>query len=323
MDPRRGFFSAVNQLLAARGIEELDRQLVDVLPGATGFDRAVLLALPTMQQSARVRFSNGEPALELGDVPALSPLAAGGSLASARAGRAGDGEEPHGNVRAGYALAPLREGDRTVALLYADGLLPPTAEGEALEVLVSLAEIAGVARSALNLAVERDRLLSELDATSRIDSLTSLSNQRVFEERLQAELHRSARSRRPFALVIFDLDGLEEINSLYGRHTGDEVLQQFGAVLRARARHMDFAARYGEDEFVMVLVDIDHHASRAIVDRVLDAAQEAKLSVPVRLSASAGIALNYPVDTAETLIERAQAALSDAKRSGRDRTKIT
>lgn len=323
MDASRGLFSAINRLLAARSVEELDRALVDVLPAATGYERVALLSLPTMQQPARIRFAQGLPELDLEQIPSASPLAPGGFLTTPRYGGAGDDEAPHGTVQGLYVLAPLRERERTVALVYADAVTDRTSLDGARETLLQIVEIAGVVRAGINLAGERDRLLGELDAASRVDSLTALSNRRVFEERLSGELHRSARSRRPFALAIFDVDGLEETNRLYGRQSGDEVLQQFGHVLRARARHMDFAARFGDDEFVMLIVDVDHQAARAIVDRVLDGAREAKLSVPVRLSVSAGIALNYPVDTAETLIERAQAALSDAKGSGRDRTKIT
>ncbi len=322
MDAQRALFSAVNQLIAARSVEDLDRGLVEVSPGAAGFERVALLALPTMQQPARVRFVRGTPALDLNDVPDSSPLAAGGVLSGDMAGASGDAEEPHRGVQGSYVLAPLRERERPVALVYADSLRESASPDEAREALLHVLAVAGVVRAGLNLALERDRLLGELDSASRVDPLTALSNRRVFEERLAGELHRSARSRRPFALALFDVDRLDEINRTFGRPAGDEALQHFGAVLRGRARHMDLAARLADDEFAMLLVDVDHQAARSVVERVLDGAREASLSVPARLSVSAGIALNYPVDTAETLMERAQAALADAKRSGRDRTKI-
>ena len=313
--------AAITALLGAQSVEDLERTVLGILPEAAGFERAAVLSLPTMQQPAQIVHEAGHPPLDLRSVAPSSPLAAGGFLEGMRCGRSGDGDAPHGDVRGAYVLAPLREHRRTVAFVYADALREDADLGRACAAAEYALDVAAVVRAKLNLTLERERLLAELDALARTDALTSLPNRRVFDERLEEELHRSARSRRPFGLAIFDLDRFKELNSVYGSAAGDEALQRFGGVLRGCARHVDLAARFGGDEFAMLLIDVDHRAAKAIVERVLDVALQSKLSMPVRLSASAGIELSYPVDTAESLIERAYAALYEAKQSGRDRTR--
>lgn len=315
--------SAVSAMLGAQSAEELDRKIVDVLPGAVGFERVAVLTVPAPHRPAQIAHALGYPHLDLTAIPKHSPLAAGGDLDGLRSGSDEDGDPPHGDVRGSYLLAPLCERGRTVALVYADSLRDEDDLPDALSNVGYALEVAGLVRSTLTLAAERERLLAEMDALARTDALTGLPNRRVFEERLEEELHRSARSRRPFALSIFDLDHFKEINDSYGHQAGDEALQHFAATIRSRARHVDFFARFAGDEFAMVLVDVDHQSARAIVDRMLDAVRQSRLSSPISLSASAGVALSYPVDTAETLIERADAALYEAKKRGRDRLKVT
>ncbi|HEV3155037.1 MAG TPA: GGDEF domain-containing protein [Candidatus Baltobacteraceae bacterium] len=315
--------SAIGAILAAGDAGDVDRKIVDVLPGATGFERVALLSLPTMQQSSQVLYTVGYPKVALHGVPDGSPLASGGFLDGLRTGRAQDGTLPHEDVRGTFVLAPLREGDRLAGYVYADSLRDDAGTEEAASAIAYVLEIAGVVREKFSLIAERERLLSELDALSTTDALTSLANRRMLEDRMQEELHRSARSRRPFGLALFDLDRFNEINERFGHPAGDEALQHFAATVRARARHVDFVARFGGDEFGMLLVDVDHQAARVIVERILDALRQVRPSYPYRLSASAGVALSYPVDTVETLVERADSALHEAKQAGRDRAKVT
>jgi diguanylate cyclase (GGDEF)-like protein len=233
----------------------------------------------------------------------------------------GDEEDdavPHGNVRGAYLLAPLRESGRVVSVLYADTLREGVEPADAAASVAYALEIAGIVRANLALAAERDRLVAELDRMARTDTLTALPNRRTLEERLEEELHRSARSRRAFALAILDLDHFKTINDTYGHPAGDEALQAFAAALRAHARHADFVARFAGDEFAVIVIDTDPLKARAILERMLDAIRSVRLSTGARLSASVGVALSYPVDSAETLIERADSALYQAKAAGRD-----
>ena len=311
--------SAIATMLSARTAEDLDRLLLDVLPGAVGFERVALLTPPSAAQPARVLSELGYPALDLSSIPKLSPLAPGGVVDAIAMGSEEDGVLPHGAVRGDYLIAPLREGGRVVSLVYADTLRDGVEPADAAASAGYALEIAGMVRANLALAAERDRLLAELDRLARTDALTALPNRRVLEERLEEELHRSARSRKAFALAIVDVDHFKGINDRYGHPAGDEALQHFSGALRAQARHADFVARYAGDEFAVILIDVDSPKARAIVERMVESVRSVRLPFGAVLTASIGATLSYPVDSAESIIERADAALYEAKRKGRDR----
>lgn len=313
---QRRLQAAVNALLGAQHLEELERKIVDVLPGAVGFERVALLSAPDGECAASILHQLGYPALDISAPPKNSPIAAGGYLDGLRAGSEDDDDLPHANVRGSYVLAPLRDREKIVALLYADTLREDVEPADAAAGVAYALDIAGMVRANLSLT-------AELAALARTDQLTGLPNRRVFEERLNEELRRSARSRRPFALVILDLDRFKAINDGYGHPGGDEALRAFANTIRKQARSADFAARFAGDEFAMLLVDVDRSGAHAIVERLIAAIRETVCDLPIRLSASAGVAMSYPVDTPETLIERADAALYDAKQAGRDCARFT
>jgi diguanylate cyclase (GGDEF)-like protein len=304
--------AAIGAILSASSIEYLDRTIVDVLPGAIGFERVALLAPATMYGNARIVQQLGYPSLDLSIIPKNSPLAVQGVIDAQRSGTEDDDDLPHGDVRGAYVLSPLRVRDRVVAALYADTLREDVELADAAGGVAYALDIAGIVRANLSLSAE----LAEL---ARTDALTGLPNRRVFEERLEDELRRSARSRRPFALAIFDIDRFKQINDTQGHRAGDDALRAFADTLRKHTRHVDLAARFAGDEFAMILLDVDHGEAHAIVNRIVSAIRGTSLSEGLQLSASAGVTLSYPVDTADTIIERADAALYKAKQAGRDR----
>lgn len=310
----RRLHAATSAILGAQTIEDLDRTIVDVLPGAIGFERVALLAPATMYGDARVVQELGYPRLDLANLPKTSPLAAQGVLEAIRSGSEDDDELPHGDVRGAYLLAPLRVRDRVVAALYADSLREEIELTDAAGAVAYALDVAGMVRA--NLSLSR-----ELAQLARMDGLTGLPNRRVFDERLEDELGRSARSRRPFALAIFDVDEFKNINDTLGHRAGDDALRAFADTLRAHARQVDLAARFAGDEFAMILIDITPGEARGVVDRIL-AALRTTGPEGMRLSASAGITLSYPVDTAESILERADAALYQSKQAGRDRASL-
>lgn len=311
--------AAIGAMLTAQSIDDLDRTILDVLPGAIGFERVALLTAPSRHDGARVVHTLGYPLLDLSALPKNSPLAAGGAVDAVITGDEEDDGLPHGNVRGTYLLAPLHEHGRVVNVLYADTLRDGVEPADASAGVAYALEIAGIVRANLALAAERDRLVAELDRLARTDPLTGLPNRRVLEERLEEELHRSARSRRSFALAIVDVDHFKSINDTYGHPAGDEALQRFANALRAQARHADFVARFAGDEFAIILLDVDPPKARVILERTVEVIRTVELSNGASLSASVGAALSYPVDSAESIIERADAALYQAKQAGRDR----
>ncbi|MCB1908508.1 MAG: EAL domain-containing protein [Rhodocyclaceae bacterium] len=142
-----------------------------------------------------------------------------------------------------------------------------------------------------------DRYTKDLEYYATRDPLTNFYNQRVFWEVLENEIHRSARHNYAFALLVVDTDGFKSINDRYGHGFGDTYLQCFADTLRGAIRDDDMPARYGGDEFVVILPETDLAGAVEVARRV--AARIAELSVdtpdgsPLRSSASIGIGC-YP-----------------------------
>jgi diguanylate cyclase (GGDEF)-like protein/PAS domain S-box-containing protein len=144
------------------------------------------------------------------------------------------------------------------------------------------------------------------------DALTGLANYRRLFEVLYSETKRSERTGRGFALALFDLDGLKQINDEYGHLTGSQALCRLAEVLSRYSRAIDTAARFGGDEFALVLPEIEAEMAHKAVQRVCDGlANDGK---EPSISVSAGVAL-YPGDghTVATLVYAADQALYSRK----------
>jgi diguanylate cyclase (GGDEF)-like protein len=165
----------------------------------------------------------------------------------------------------------------------------------------------------VRLGAQADRLLD----LSLTDALTELKNVRLFRERLGEELGRAARDSRPLSLLFIDVDGLKQVNDRLGHRTGDEALVSVAAAIRRAARGSDVAARWGGDEFVLLAPNTDERAALVLAERVR--AQVHASSQP-RLTVSIGVAVAEKGKVeAAPLLERADAALYQAKRAGRNR----
>lgn len=164
--------------------------------------------------------------------------------------------------------------------------------------------------------LDQARLFEQVRSMAITDPLTGLSNYRRLISVLEAELDRSRRTQRPFSVVLLDMDGLKIINDQYGHLTGSRALVRISKILRNHSRAIDTAARYGGDEFALVLPE----AGRDIASRVVSRIRE-KLSTEAEqpaLSVSAGVAA-FPEDgdTPEKLLGAADRALYAMKHHGR------
>jgi len=159
---------------------------------------------------------------------------------------------------------------------------------------------------------ERDDLLARLEAIARTDALTGLPNRRAWDEELPREIERARRQRTRFAVALLDLDRFKVYNDLLGHPAGDDLLRCAAQEWRRRVRVVDTLARYGGEEFALLLPGCPPGDSQAVVDRVRNA-------TPSGQTLSAGIAEWNGKESAEARVERADTALYEAKRTGRDR----
>lgn len=159
--------------------------------------------------------------------------------------------------------------------------------------------------------VERRRMLASAAAIARTDPLTGLANRRAWEEELRREVARARRNSERLALVMLDLDHFKELNDTQGHQAGDTVLAEAAASWRTAVRTTDFLARYGGDEFAMLLPDCPDEYGETVLERI-------RTAIPPGCSCSAGIAYWDGNESAEDLLARADAALYEAKRAGRN-----
>jgi two-component system, cell cycle response regulator len=165
---------------------------------------------------------------------------------------------------------------------------------------------------------------TQLQALARTDPLTGLANIRAFRARLAEEVKRALRYRTSLACVMVDLDNLKPINDQLGHVAGDAAIEAVAEVIRRELRETDFAARYGGDEFVILLPHTSADEARVLAERVQVRLRDAGPEVDghaILLTASFGISAldETPDDPAGTLVRRADAALYEAKRAGRAR----
>jgi diguanylate cyclase (GGDEF)-like protein len=181
-----------------------------------------------------------------------------------------------------------------------------------------LAELSKVASYSIMLCaalIDQARLFDQVRTLAVSDPLTGLANYRRLIAVLESELDRSRRTQRPFSIVLMDMDGLKTINDRYGHLVGSRSLVRLAKILRNHSRAIDTAARYGGDEFALVLPeaprDIASRVSARIRERLATEAENPTLSV------SAGIAA-YPEDgdTPEKLLGAADRALYRMKHRG-------
>jgi diguanylate cyclase (GGDEF)-like protein len=160
--------------------------------------------------------------------------------------------------------------------------------------------------------IERADLLAKLEASARTDDLTGLLNRRAWEEQLPREMARARRASEPLCVVMLDFDFFKAYNDERGHQAGDRLLKQATAAWASKLRASDILARYGGEEFTVALPSCALADAKSIVERL-------RGSMPAGQTVSAGVACWNGRESAEELVGRADAALYEAKRTGRDR----
>jgi diguanylate cyclase (GGDEF)-like protein len=212
------------------------------------------------------------------------------------------------------AIVPLVADGETLGVLLAEWGRGPRVQIPAVTV-ETLAQSASQTVAALRNAA----LLSEIEHLATRDGLTGLANRRLFEEALQREVARSHRRKAPLALVVLDVDHFKHVNDTVGHQAGDAVLREVARAMVGNTKASDLPARYGGDEFVVLLPDCTGDDAFAVAERLRAAVARDVTAVPVTVSAGVG-ALPGNAGDGERLVAAADAALYSAKREGRDRS---
>jgi diguanylate cyclase (GGDEF)-like protein len=285
-------------------------QHIALVPGVSAFGFALLLFFVGTR-------------LPLAALAALGPIGTALIALALSSGRPGDGAvlymwpvlwESYFFGRRGAILIVLWTG-----LAQAVSLLAMNAGGADidrwLDVFVSVAVVGTVVEL---LSLRNRRLVTRLEAEARVDKLTGLLNRRGFEERAEIELGWSRRQRSSVGVASFDLDHFKAINDEFGHEAGDRVLVRMSDAFRAEMRDTDVLARMGGEEFVALLpsgeiADAHRFAERARASLAVSGG----LEVP-RVTVSAGVTAAVAPGNLESILNRADRALYEAKVRGRD-----
>jgi len=173
----------------------------------------------------------------------------------------------------------------------------------------------------MTLRGQLNRLVTQLAAAARTDSLTQLANRRELEERFAAELERSTRTARPLSILILDLDWFKEYNDRFGHSAGDRALVMLAEALKRATRTSDVVARLGGEEFGVLAPETDETEGYLLAERLRAEVRAAFARETEKMTISCGVA-SFPVHgiTSGELLHAADRALYEAKESGRDRS---
>lgn len=175
----------------------------------------------------------------------------------------------------------------------------------------------------LTVAINQAHLFAQMQVQALTDALTGCYNRRSFEMQLERDLHLATRMRQPLSLIMIDLDNFKHINDRSGHGTGDVALRIVADSLKAELRAVDSAARFGGDEFVIILPQADTEGALIVAERLRKRIAETHISGYGPTTASMGLA-TFPVHASsrDFLVVAADRALYQSKHNGRNRVTV-
>jgi len=172
---------------------------------------------------------------------------------------------------------------------------------------------------------ELERTQENLRIMAMTDPLTGISNRRHFMDQISEEFERTIRYGTPFSLMLIDIDNLKEVNDTYGHEAGDEVLRSFAKYCLTRLRSIDRFARFGGDEFIVLLVHTGREKAKEIAVRLISGIEALEIQAEkesIQITVSIGLTTITKDSTIEGLIKCADKALYEAKNGGRNQVAI-
>jgi len=179
---------------------------------------------------------------------------------------------------------------------------------------------AGLTREILTSHLTNAALYQQARISSLTDALTGIGSRNLLEDKLEAECARAKRYKRPFSVAIIDLDNFKTINDVLGHATGDDAIKKLANCMKTEKRASDILARYGGDEFVILMPETKADDATVLLERLRSQVHEIKLGENMSLSMSCGIAqyLSESDNSPSDVMRRADIALYEAKSAGRN-----
>jgi diguanylate cyclase (GGDEF)-like protein/PAS domain S-box-containing protein len=169
---------------------------------------------------------------------------------------------------------------------------------------------------------DRKRLEARLTQLATTDDLTGLLNRRAGSQKLADEIGRAARSRTPLTMMLLDIDHFKSVNDRFGHDAGDEVLRQMGELLRIGRRSSDAAARWGGEEFALILPETSLDGAAGLAANLLESMGRLRLPDGAAISGSFGVVSWRSDESASDLVKRADRLMYRAKNDGRARVEV-
>jgi diguanylate cyclase (GGDEF)-like protein/PAS domain S-box-containing protein len=226
----------------------------------------------------------------------------------------------HRTFSGNYLEVPMLASGDTMGVLYVEGVEDDFSPENIQELARTLAEH-------LSLSLANLRLRETLRSQSIRDALTGLFNRRYMEESLARELPRAIRKNSPVGIIMLDIDHFKKFNDIYGHNAGDMVLRKLAALLQSRVRSEDIVCRFGGEEFILILPEANQDIAVERAERIREGVKEMQIEYQGHalgeISVSLGVVV-YPLHnaTAEGILKKADEALYQAKRNGRDRVEV-
>ena len=216
-------------------------------------------------------------------------------------------------------IAPLICQERVVGVLnLADKMQGDVYSCEDIALIELFSQLVGA-------SIGNIKLFEKIQRQATIDGLTGLANHKTFYEILEKELWRSRRYGGQISLVMVDIDNLKKINDTYGHRAGDKVIKQISKKIKEHIRQIDTPARYGGDEFAVILPNTSLTDAVVVAERMVDAVANSPITwkkEQIALSISVGLG-QYDADTTpEDITSRSDQALYTAKQAGKNTVRI-
>jgi diguanylate cyclase (GGDEF)-like protein len=169
------------------------------------------------------------------------------------------------------------------------------------------------------------KLFEKMQRQATTDGLTGLANHKRFYEILERELWRAKRYNEKISAIMIDIDNLKMVNDTYGHRVGDKVISEIGRIIKSCIRQIDTAARYGGDEFAVILPNTNLEDAKLVAGRMVEGVANSFVDIKknqVQLSISVGLGIYDSDSSPEDITSRSDQALYDAKKAGKNTLKV-